>query len=61
MNILEASKEFGMGKKFVAHSFVRTLKDWVFSHIAFSDKLYAAYVTEQKSMGLLTDQHINGN
>ena len=60
MNILEASKEFGVGKKFVAHSFVRTLKDWVFSHIAFSDKLYATYVSEQKSKGLLTDQQILG-
>ena len=61
MNILEASKEYNVGKKFVAHSFVRTLKDWVFSHIAFSDKLYSAYVSEQKSKGLLTDQQINGD
>ena len=61
MNILEASKEFNSGKKFVAHSFVRTLKDWVFSHIAFSDKLYAAYVNEQKSKGLLTDSQLIGN
>jgi len=61
MNILEASKEFSVGKKFVAYNFVRTLKDWVFSHIAFSDKLYAAFVKEQKSKGVLTDQQINGD
>ena len=61
MNILEASKEFSAGKKFVAHNFVRTLKDWVFSHIAFADKLYAAYINEQKTKGLLTDNQISGN
>ena len=60
MNILEASKEYGSGKKFVAHSFVRTLKDWVFGHIAISDKIYAAYINEQKNKGILTDKQITG-
>ena len=60
MNILEASKEYGTGKRFVAHNFVRTLKDWVFSHIAVSDKVYSTYIHEQKSKGLLTDQQIAG-
>jgi len=61
MNILEASKEFSAGKKFVAHNFVRTLKDWILSHIAFADKLYVAYINEQKNKGLLTDSQISGN
>ena len=59
MNILEASKEYGDGKRFTPNNFVRTLKDWVFGHIAVSDKFYAAYVSEQKDKGLLTDEQIN--
>ena len=54
-NILEASKNYGAGNKFVPNTFVRTLKDWIFSHIAVSDKIYAAYVHEQKRKGFLTD------
>ena len=54
-DILEAAKEFDAGKKYTAHNFVRTLKDWVFSHIAISDKIYAAYVQEEKKKGLLQD------
>ena len=53
--ILEAAKEHSEGKKFVANQFVRTLKDWVFGHIAVYDKIYAAYVADQKSKGLLKD------
>ena len=58
--ILEAAKEFEEGKKFVPNNFVRTLKDWVFGHIAISDQQYAAYVRDQKHKGLLTDAIING-
>ena len=53
--ILEAAKEFEAGKKWTPHNFVRTLKDWVFSHIAITDKIYAAYVQEEKKKGLLLD------
>ena len=55
--ILEAAKEHSEGKKFVAHHFVRTLKDWIFGHIALYDKSYAAFLADQKSKGLLTDIH----
>lgn len=59
-NVLAAVKDYNEGKKFIPNSFVRTLRDWVFGHIALSDKIYAAYVAEQKKKGLLTDQQING-
>ena len=59
-NILKAAKEYDMGRKFVPNNFVRVLKDWVFGHIAFHDKFYAAYVAEQKKKGLLSDKLING-
>ena len=58
--ILEAAQDYNEGKKFIANQFVRTLKDWVFSHIAIYDKVYAAYVAEQKTKGLLTDQMLGG-
>jgi len=54
--ILVASKKYDDGKKFVPNTFVRTLRDWVFGHIALYDKVYAAYVAEQKSKGVLTDK-----
>ena len=57
-NILDAAKDYDEGKKFVPNSFVRTLKDWVFGHIAVSDRLYSLYVEDQKKKGLLTDQDL---
>ncbi|MDR0324323.1 MAG: bacteriohemerythrin [Treponema sp.] len=59
--ILDAAEQFKEGKKFVPNHFVRTLKDWVFGHIAIHDKFYASYVTEQKKKGLLNDKMINGS
>jgi len=59
-NILISANEYKEGKKFVPNNFVRTLKDWVFGHIAIYDQTYATYVREQKKKGLLTDQQING-
>jgi len=59
-NILEAVKEHDEGKPFVPNNFVRTLKDWVFGHIAIYDRLYADYVVDQKKKGLLSIQQING-
>jgi len=53
--ILEASKDYGAGKKFVPNHFARLLKDWIFGHIMLTDMLYAAYVREQKQKGLLAD------
>ena len=60
MNILNAAKDHKEGKKFVPNNFVRTLRDWIFGHIAIYDQAYAAYVREQKKKGLLTDRQING-
>ena len=54
-NILDAAKEYSGGKKFVPNHLVRTLKEWIFSHIAVYDKQYAFFVQEQKKKGLLTD------
>jgi hemerythrin-like metal-binding protein len=59
-NILEAVKEFGENKPLVPHHFVRTLKDWVFSHIAIYDKSYALYISVQMKNGLLSEQQISG-
>jgi len=54
-NILDAAKSFSEGKRFVPHSFARTLRDWLLGHIAVSDKHYAAFVMEQKKKGLNLD------
>ena len=59
-NILDTSKEYGEGVKFVPNHFVRTLKDWVLGHIAVYDKLYASYILEQRNKGLISDKQING-
>jgi hemerythrin len=59
-NVLEAAKEYNEGTRYVPNSFVRTLKEWVFSHIAISDKVYSAYIMKQKEKGLLTDKDIEG-
>jgi len=53
-DILEAAKEYDEGRKFVPNQFVRTLKDWVFGHIAVTDRIYSMYVSEQMKKGLLT-------
>jgi len=58
-DILSAAKDSKEDKKFVPNHFVRTLKDWVFSHIAVYDKDYALYVKDQKRIGLLTDEMLN--
>jgi hemerythrin len=59
-NILESVKEYNVGKKLVPNQFVRTLRDWILSHIAFTDKLYVSYIVTQKKKGLLSDKEING-
>jgi hemerythrin len=59
-DIIEAVKDYESGKKAVPYAFVRTLKDWVFGHIAIYDKIYAAYVDDQKTKGHLNDGHLQG-
>ncbi|MCL2833306.1 MAG: bacteriohemerythrin [Treponema sp.] len=58
--ILEAANEYQSGKKFVPHSFVRTLKDWVLSHIAVTDKQYSSYVMDRLNKGLLDIKDLEG-
>ena len=48
LNILDAVQDYKEGRPFVPNNFVRTLKDWVFGHIAVHDKIYAAYYAEQE-------------
>jgi len=59
-DILEAVKEYNDGKKLVPNQFVRKLRDWILSHIAHYDKLYAAYIATQKKNGIINDKIING-
>ncbi|MDR2313283.1 MAG: bacteriohemerythrin [Spirochaetaceae bacterium] len=51
--IISQVQAFQMGKAFVPNVFVRYLRDWVLTHIAVSDKLYAAYLLELKKQGVL--------
>ena len=55
-DILDAAKDFSEGKRFVANNFVRTLKDWIFGHIAVYDKIYASYVADERRRGVITDR-----
>jgi len=56
--ILAAVKDFNNGKKFIPNQFVRTLRDWIFNHIAITDKNYALFVTKQKREGLLGKEQL---
>jgi len=58
-DILITAKNYRDGKKFVPHNFVRTLRDWVLSHIAVHDKAYSTYIHEQIGKGKITKQHLN--
>jgi len=53
-NILEAVQDYNEGKKFVPNNLVRTLKDWIFSHIAVYDRMYSIYVMNQIKNGALS-------
>ncbi|MCL2231316.1 MAG: bacteriohemerythrin [Treponema sp.] len=57
-NIIDASKEYSEGKKFVPNNFVRTLVDWVFSHIAFYDRQYSLFAVEKLRTGSLTHEKL---
>jgi len=58
--IIEAVKEYNVGKKMVANQFVRTLRDWILSHIALYDKQYSSYIATQLKNGTLTNKTITG-
>jgi hemerythrin-like metal-binding protein len=55
-NILDAVKDYNEGKKYVPNHFARTLRDWVFTHIAVYDKMYSVYAWEQVKKGALTEK-----
>ena len=52
--IISAGKGHSEGKKFVPNNFVRTLRDWILSHIALHDKAFSVYAWEQVKKGTLT-------
>ena len=54
--IIVSAADYESGRKFAPNIFVRTLKDWVYSHIALYDKSYADYVADQRQRGLLPDE-----
>jgi hemerythrin len=58
--ILLQVQAFQAGKKFVPHMFVRYLRDWILTHIAVSDNLYALYLTEMKKKGTLFSMLMTG-
>ena len=53
-DILDAVKDYSEGKKFIPNNFVRTLVQWILSHIAFYDKQYANFAMESIKNGTLT-------
>jgi len=58
-DIIQAVTAHNKGGKFVPNQFVRTMRDWILSHIAIADKQYVLYITEQKKKGLLSDKQIS--
>ena len=58
--VLEETKNYSEGRSFVPNKFVRYLKDWIVSHIAYTDKIYAAYVHDQMKKGLISPKDITG-
>ncbi|MDR1374524.1 MAG: hemerythrin family protein, partial [Treponema sp.] len=46
--IIREVRHFQDGRSFVPNMFVRYLRDWVFTHMALSDRGYAGYLAELK-------------
>jgi len=57
-DILTAVKEFEGGNRLAPNHFVRTLKEWIFGHIAFFDQAYAHYIHEQVRRGLIKKEQL---
>jgi hemerythrin len=51
--VLENIRLFEEGRKFIPNSFVRTMKDWILTHIAVLDKRYVDYIVKLKKTGSL--------
>ena len=52
--ILDTVKEYNDGKMFVPNNFVRTLVEWILSHIGFYDRQYAEFAMKSIKSGVLT-------
>ena len=52
--VLKNVSAFEEGKKFVPNQFVRFLRDWVMSHIAFVDSKMGEYIVELQKSGELS-------
>jgi len=57
-DILTAVKNYEDGNKLVPIHFARTLKDWIFSHIAICDQIYAQYIHEQVKNGVIDKKQL---
>ena len=57
-DILAAVKSYEEGNKLIPNQFVRTLKEWVFGHIAIFDQTYALYIHEQVKKGLIKKEQL---
>jgi len=55
-DILIAVQDYKDGKKHTPNNFVRTLKEWILSHIAYYDKAYSTFAIDQLKKGLLTEK-----
>jgi len=56
--ILGASKIYHSDKKSIPNDFVDALKEWVFSHIAITDRAYAVFVAGQLKEGLISEEDL---
>ncbi len=48
--VIKEVKDYESGKMFVPNRLVRYMRDWVFEHIAISDKKYGEYMASHKDM-----------
>jgi hemerythrin len=57
--LIQTARDFDSGKPFIPNAFVRFLRDWILTHIAISDKLYADYIFDLKKQGRLKFKETN--
>jgi hemerythrin len=57
-HILGSANDFREGKNAVPFTFARSLKEWIFSHIAIYDKAIAVYVADLRKKGLISDDDL---
>ncbi|MDR2500393.1 MAG: bacteriohemerythrin [Treponema sp.] len=52
-HVLENVQMYEGGKKFIPNAFVRTMREWILTHIAVNDKHYSEYIKNLKKQGAL--------